>query len=164
MSFNFMAAVTVHSDFGAQGNKICHYFYFFPFYLPWSDETGYYNFSLFNAEFQVSIFTLSPSPRGSLVPLRILPLEWYHLHIWGCCCFSQQSWFQPGISHDVPSSQGYDFSCGHVWMWELDHKEGWEPKNWCFWTVVLEKTLESPLDCKEIKPVNPKGNQLWIVH
>ena len=50
----------------------------------------------------------------------------------------------------------------HVWMWELDHKEGWAPKTWCFWTVVLEKTLESPLDCKEIKPVNLKGNQSWI--
>ena len=47
-------------------------------------------------------------------------------------------------------------------MWELDNKEGWAPKNWCFWTVILEKILESPLDCKEIKPVNPKGNQLWI--
>ena len=47
-------------------------------------------------------------------------------------------------------------------MWELDHKEGWAPKNWCFWTVVLEKTLESPLDCKDIQPVNPKGNQSWI--
>ena len=47
-------------------------------------------------------------------------------------------------------------------MWELDHKESWVPKNWCFWTVVLEKTLESPLDCKEIQPVNPKGNQSWI--
>ena len=54
------------------------------------------------------------------------------------------------------------FSSSHVWMWELDHKEGWTPKNWCFWTVVLEKTLESPLDCKEIKPVNSKGNQPWI--
>ena len=61
-----------------------------------------------------------------------------------------------------PSSQGYGFSSGHVWMWELDHKEVWAPKNWCFWTVVLEKTLESPLDRKEIKPVNPKGNQPWI--
>ena len=49
-----------------------------------------------------------------------------------------------------------------VWMWALDHKEGWEPKNWCFWTVVLEKTLESPLDCKEIQPVHPKGDQSWI--
>ena len=58
--------------------------------------------------------------------------------------------------------QSYGFSSGHVWMWELDHKEGWMPKDWCFWTVVLEKTLESPLDCKEIKPVNPKGNQSWI--
>ena len=61
-----------------------------------------------------------------------------------------------------PSSQGYGFSSGHVWMWELDYKESWVPKNWCFRTVVLEKTLESPLDCKEIKPVNPKGNQSWI--
>ena len=59
-------------------------------------------------------------------------------------------------------SQSYGFSSSHVQMWELDHKEGWAPKNWCFWTVVLEKTLESPLDCKEIKPVNPKGNQPWI--
>ena len=59
-------------------------------------------------------------------------------------------------------SQSYGFSSSHVWMWELDHKEGWEPKNWCFQTVGLEKTLESPLDCKEIKPVNPKGNQPWI--
>ena len=61
-----------------------------------------------------------------------------------------------------PSSQRYGFSSGHVWMWELDHKESWAPKNWCLWTVVLEKTLESPLDCKEIQPVNPKGNQSWI--
>ena len=52
--------------------------------------------------------------------------------------------------------QGYGFSSGHVWMWELDYKESWVPKNWCFWTVVLEKTLESPLDCKEIQPVHPK--------
>ena len=56
------------------------------------------------------------------------------------------------------SSQGYGFSSGHVWMWELDYKESWAPKNWCFWTVVLEKTLESPLDCKEIQPVHPKGD------
>ena len=61
-----------------------------------------------------------------------------------------------------PYSQIYGFSSSHVWMWELDHEEGWEPKNWCFWTVVLEKTLKSPLDCKEIEPVHPKGNQPWI--
>ena len=59
-------------------------------------------------------------------------------------------------------NQSYDFSSSHVWMWKLDHKEGWAPKNWCSWTVALEKTLESPLDCKEIKPVNQKGNQPWI--
>ena len=62
-----------------------------------------------------------------------------------------------------PSSQGYGFSSGHVWMWELDCKESLALKNWCIWTVVLEKTLESPLDCKEIEPVNPKGNQSQIV-
>ena len=60
------------------------------------------------------------------------------------------------------SSQSYGFSSSHVGMWELDYKESWEPKNWCFWTLVLEKTLESPLDCKEIKSVNPQGNQSWI--
>ena len=61
-----------------------------------------------------------------------------------------------------PSSQGYGFSSGHVWMWEFDCEESWAPKNWCFWTVVLEKTLESPLDCKEIQPVHSKGDQPWV--
>ena len=61
-----------------------------------------------------------------------------------------------------PSSQSYGFSSGHVWMWELYYKEGWVLNNWCFWTVVLELTLESPLDCKEIQPVHPKGNQSWV--
>ena len=59
-------------------------------------------------------------------------------------------------------SQSYGFSSSHVWMWELDHKECWGPKNLCFWNVVLKNTLENPLDSKEIKPVNPKGNQSWI--
>ena len=59
-------------------------------------------------------------------------------------------------------SQGCGFSCSHVWMWGLDHKKSWAPKNWCFWTVALEKTLEGPLDCKEIQPVNPERNQSWI--
>ena len=62
---------------------------------------------------------------------------------------------RPVLSH-------YGFSSGHEWMWELDYKESWVLKNWCFWTVVLEKTLESSLDCKEIQPVHPKGNQSWI--
>ena len=62
----------------------------------------------------------------------------------------------------VPSGQGYGFSSGHVWMWELDCEQGWVPKNWCFWSVVLEKTLESPLDCKEIQPVHPKRDQSWV--
>ena len=61
-----------------------------------------------------------------------------------------------------PSSQSHGFSSSHVQMWELDYKESWAPKNWHFWTVVLEKTLESSLNCKEIQPVHPKGNQSWV--
>ena len=61
-----------------------------------------------------------------------------------------------------PSSRGYGFSSVHVWMWELDCEESWALKNWWFWTVVLEKTLESPLDCKEIQTVHPKGDQPWV--
>ena len=83
----------------------------------------------------------------------------------------KKSYDQPGqhikkqghyFANKGPSSQRYGFSSSHVWMWELDYKEGWAPKNWSFWTVVLEKTLESPLDCKEIQPVNPKRDQSWI--
>ena len=66
------------------------------------------------------------------------------------------------LANKGPSSQSYGFSRCHVWMWELYQKESWAPRNLCFWTVVLEKTPESPLDCKEIKPVNPKGNQSWL--
>ena len=61
------------------------------------------------------------------------------------------------------SSQSYGFSSSHVWMWELDYKESWAAKNWCFWTMMLEKTLESPLDCKEIQPVHYKGDQSWVL-
>ena len=66
------------------------------------------------------------------------------------------------FSNKCLSSQSCGFSISHVWMWELGYNESWAPKNWCFWTMVLEKTLESPLDCKEIQPVHPKGNQSWI--
>ena len=67
---------------------------------------------------------------------------------------------RPYFANKGPSSQSYGFSSNHVWMWELDHKESWALKNWCFWTVVLEKTLESSLDCKEIKPVNPNLKEI----
>ena len=66
------------------------------------------------------------------------------------------------FADDCPSSQRYVSSSGHVWMWELDYKKSWAPKNWCFWTVVLEKTLESSLDYKEIQPVHPKGDHSWV--
>ena len=66
------------------------------------------------------------------------------------------------ITKKGPSGQRYGFSSSHVWMWELDYNESSVPKKWCFWTVVLEETLESPLDCREIQPVHPKGSQSWI--
>ena len=94
VSLKFMAAVTVHSDFGAQENKVCHCFHFFPFYLPWNDGTRCCDLSfLCWASSQVFHSLLSPSSRDSLVPLHFLPLEWYHLHIWSCWYFSWQSWF-----------------------------------------------------------------------
>ena len=73
-------------------------------------------------------------------------------------------WFVLFTGNKNLYSQSYGFSSSHVWMWELNNKKVWAPKNWCFWTVVLEKTLESHLDCKEIKPVNPKGNEPWILN
>ena len=66
------------------------------------------------------------------------------------------------LSNKGPYSQGYGFPSSHVWIWELDYKEDWVPRTWCFWTVVLEKTLQNLLDCKEIQPVHPKGDQLWV--
>ena len=78
---------------------------------------------------------------------------------WGVANFRAPKSF---FANKGPSGQGYDFSSGHVWMWELDCEESWAPKNWCFWSVMLEKTLESLLDCKEIQPVHPKGNKSWV--
>ena len=81
-------------------------------------------------------------------------------------CYDQPRWHikkqRRYFTNKDLSSQTYGFSSSHLWMWELDYKESWAPKNWCIWTVVLEKTLESPFDSKEIKPVNPKGNQSWL--
>ena len=74
-----------------------------------------------------------------------------------------KSFHQKNFTDKGPSSQSYGFSSSHVWMWELDYKESQAPKNWCFWIVVLEKTLKSPLDCKEIQSVHSKGNQSWII-
>jgi len=85
--------------------------------------------------------------------------QWRHRHREQTLTPWKESYVQPRehiqkqrhyFANKGPSSQGYGFSCGHVWIWELDCEEGWEPKNWCFWTVVLEKTLESPLDCREL--------------
>ena len=93
--------------------------------------------------------------------LNMLWFEFY-LEKYNKNCETMFIFIYQNIGHKGLSSQSYGFSSSHVWMWELDYKESWVPKNWCFWTVVLEKTLESPLDCK-IKPVHPKGNQSLIL-
>ena len=90
-------------------------------------------------------------------------LLWEGLARLGLSFLGQWTWVLfLGILIITPSSQGYGFSSGHLWMWELDYKESWAMKKWSFWTVVLEKTLESPWDCKEIQPVHPKGDQSWV--
>ena len=88
----------------------------------------------------------------------------YHFNIYSSLCCGRQHIKKQRhyFANKGTSSQSYGFSSSHVWMWELDYKESWVLKNWCFWTVVLEKTLESHLDSKEIQPVQPKGNQSWI--
>ena len=109
------------------------------------------SFSLFNWQFCCSVALLCPTLRP-LAPWK-KSYDQLRQHI-----KKQRHYF----TDKGPPIQSYGFSCSHVWVWELDHKESWGLKYWCFWTVVLEKTLESTLDCKEIKPVNPKGNQSWI--
>ena len=110
VSFIFVAAVTVCSDFGAQENKTCHCFHFSPIYLPWSDGTGYHDLNVLNVEFYVNFFTLLFHPHQEiLVPLYFLSLEWYHLHIWGCWYFSWQSWFQLLLHPAQHSKHAYRF-------------------------------------------------------
>ena len=104
-------------------------------------------------------------------------MEWYKFkyakvpEIKRCLLLGRESYDQPRqhiekqrhyFVNKGPSSQSYGFSSSYIQMWELDYKESWAQKNWCFWTVVLEKTLESPLDCEEIQPVHPKGDQSWV--
>ena len=103
-------------------------------------------------------------PQGGIIsscPTRLF----FCFHVW------KKSYDQPRqhikkqrhyFASKGPSTQSCGFSSGHVWMWEVDYKESWAPENWCFWTVVLQKTLERPLDCKEIQPVHSEGDQPWI--
>ena len=88
----------------------------------------------------------------------------YRWSKWGsnCLIHAKDHIYKEHKADKGPSSQSYGFSSGHIWIWDLDYKESWVLKNWCFWTTVLEKTLEISLDCKEVKAVHPKGNQSWI--
>ena len=116
-----------------------------------------------------SVMSDSSRPHG-LQPTRLLHPWNFPARVleWGAIAFSDDQPRQHTkkqrhyFAHKDPSSQSYGFSSSHVWMWELVCRERWVLKNWCFWTVVLEKTLENPLDCKEIQPVHPKGHQSWM--
>ena len=106
-----------------------------------------------------------PSATGWTAAFQAPPSMGFSRQEWGAIAFSGiylDSILKRRLCQQPLSSQSYDFFSSHVWIWELDYKESWALKNWYFWTVALEKTLESPLDCKEIKPVHPKGNQSWI--
>ena len=103
--------------------------------------------------------TLSKSVDGRFLDLKGYCKKWgKSLFIKGHSIKKPRHYF----ASKGPSSQSYAFSSSHVWKGELDYKESWAPENWCFGTVVLEKTLESPLDCKDIQPIHPKGNQSWV--
>ena len=108
----------------------------------------------------VITFSSRSSPRPALVGAEE---GWILITQWKTLMGHVRSWGRTPLGQNKgPSSQSYGFSSSHVWMWELNYKESWALKDWCFWTVVLEKTLESPLDYKEIQPLHPKGDQFWI--
>ena len=111
----------------------------------------------------MSIDSVMPSNHLILCsPLFLLPSIFPSIRVFSNDQPIQHMKKQMLLCQQRSSGQGYGFSNSHVWMWELDYKEGWVPKNWYFWTLVLEKTLESPLDCKEIQPVSCKGDQSWV--
>ena len=115
------------------------------------------------SEWSCSVMSDSLQPHG-LQPTRLLCPWDFPGKSTGVSCQPRQHIKKQRhyFTNKGPSSQGYVSSSSHVWMWELDYKESWVQKNWCFWTVVLEKTLESPSDCKESQPVHPKGDQSWV--
>ena len=139
-----MAEVTICSDFGAQKNKVWHCSPSMSHEVMGPDAMIFVFWMLsFKPTFSLSsyIFIKRLFSSSSLSAIKVVSSAYLRLLIF---------------------LQVYGFSSSHVWMWELDYKESWVPKNLCFWTVVLEKTLESLLDCKEIQPVHPKGDQSWI--
>ena len=111
------------------------------------------------------LIDFSDSQRENHSRWWLQPWNWKTLTPWKESCDQLRQHIKKQrhyFANKGPSGQGYGFSSGRAWMSELAYKESWAPKNWCFWTVVLEKTLESPLNCKEIQPVHPKGDQSWV--
>ena len=156
-----MAAVTICHDFGTPKNKVCHCFHCFPIYLPWNDGLDVMifvfwmlsfkpGFPLFSFTFIKRLFSSS-----SLSAIRVVSYAYLRLYDQPRQCIKKQRYC---FNDKGPTSQSYDFSSSHVWMWELNYKKSLVLNNWCFWPMVLEKTLESPLVCKEMQQVNAKGN------
>ena len=128
--------------------------------LPWfMDLTFQVPMQYCSLQHRTLLLSPGTSTNGYCFCFGSIPSFFLELFLhWSPVAYLQRYYF----ANKGSSSQGYGFSSGHVWIWELDCEESWAPKNWCFWTVVLEKTLESPLDCKEIQPVHHKGNQSWV--
>ena len=137
-----MAAVTICSDFGALKNKLCHCIHCFPIYLPWSKE------NISNGNQNEKIISQKSGSIGKAAKFYEL-WSWYFNNMWeAIVCINYIPWSKENIKKQRHyfaskglSSQSYDFSSSHEWMWDLDYEESWAPKNRCFWTVVLEKTL-----------------------
>ena len=155
-----MATVTTCSDFGAPGKK---------------NEVGLklnIQKTKIMASGPITLWQIDGETVETMSDFIFLGCRWWS-HPWNKKTIApwKESYDQPRqhirkqrhyFANKGPSSQGYGFSTSHIWMWELDYKESWAMKSWCFWTVVLDKTLESPLDCEEIQPIHLKGDQSWV--
>ena len=137
---------------------LCHFHIFFyrnillAIWLKWKERFGdLFCRGMFHATFYRRMLShIYNSEHITMLASTVIPRRF------------ERHWQSHYFANKGPSGQDCGFSSGHVWMWELDYKESWALKNWWFWTVVLEKTLESLLDCKEIQPVHPKGDQSWV--
>ena len=132
--------------------------------LPWEDNLyGWLHFGFLSLWLPFGISQWEePTEEQKVEGERNWAIYSAPLHPYSFFFFFFWQWLHSsGFTHSNCRVLG--FSSSHVWMWELDYKESWAPKNWCFWTAVLEKTLESPLDCKEIQPVHPEGAQSWVL-
>ena len=157
-----MAEVTICSDFEAQENKVCQCFHCFPIYLPWRDRTGCHDIHFLNSSSVCSCHLFLISSTSADIDCNH---EIKRHFLLGRKVTTNLDSILKSREITLPTKVHLVKAMAFpvvMKRWELDHKGDWTPKNWCFWTAVLEKTPESPLHSKNIKPINPKGNQPWI--